>query len=57
MKDPRKKKVVSQIIQCKNKYVKVYAEGSLDEQNQLQVKLSGICEDDNVKIQEIDLTN
>ena len=45
-RQPDERKMISQIIYVKNKYVKVYVEGYLDAEGNMAIKMSGICEDD-----------
>ena len=49
-KEPDCRKVVTKIISAYGKYVKIYCEGYLSNENLLCIKLTGICEDSGITI-------
>ena len=55
-KKSNKKCLVSKIIPAYGKYVKTYCEGSLNSKGELELNLSGVCEDSQISVLDETLT-
>ena len=48
--DPSCSKIASKIIFSNGKYIKTYCKGFLNSEGEFSIRLSGICEDNNLEI-------